>query len=282
MLFDLYRLQGREREFEQLALDYALRFETSPPIWKGLVAPMAPMDIPAISAALPGLLDARACAALRADLARATPQSTIRVDFSRIDIVDETGAQECAAVLAAAQKKKLAIQVSGVDRLIALLLDLNRATHARAAHWQFLLELYQLLGWQTEFEDLAVDYAVHFEVSPPSWVETAAASIVQAPEPASVDAGDALKLCGEISPANDSAFQAMEDYAAAHQTVVLDLSGLTRVDYASVSGFISLLMQWLGSGKTIILSGHHSLIHELFRVMGIDQLAQLRPAGVMS
>jgi len=44
-----------------------------------------------------------------------------------------------------------------------------------------------------------------------------------------------------------------------------------------VSQFISVLMQYHGSGKTITLCGHNALIHELFRVMGIDQLAQLVP-----
>jgi anti-anti-sigma regulatory factor len=279
MLFDLYRLQNRALEFEHLALDYALRFESSPPVWVGEASAIE-TETPAISAVLPGLLDARACASLRAELAPATAQSVIRLDFSNIHMVDETGAKECAAILASAQKKKWSVQLSGVDRLIALLLDLNRATHARAAHWQLLLELYQLLGWLEKFEDLAVDYAVHFEVSPPSWIETRAASIVQDNAPVAADNGDALHLAGDISPASDRAFEAMEAWAANHQTVVLDLSKLARVDYASVSHFISLLMQWLGSGKTIIINGHHTLIHELFRVMGIDQLAQLNPAGM--
>jgi anti-anti-sigma regulatory factor len=279
MLFDLYRIQGRVMEFEHLALDYALRSERSPPVWVG-DAQIAQTETPAVSASLPGLLDARACASLRAELAQAGAQAVIRLDFAQINMVDEAGAKECAAILASAPKKQWIVQVSGVDRLIALLLDLNRATHARAAHWQFLLELYQLLGWQEKFEDLAVDYAVHFEVSPPSWIDAAPASIVQTRVPAPVVDGEVLHLVGEISPANDQAFASMEAWAATHPSIVLDLSALTRIDYASVSHFISLLMQWLGNGKTIIINGHHALIHELFRVMGIDQLAQLNPAGV--
>jgi hypothetical protein len=34
MLFDLYAIQNREKEFERLALAYAMRFETSPPVWE--------------------------------------------------------------------------------------------------------------------------------------------------------------------------------------------------------------------------------------------------------
>jgi ABC-type transporter Mla MlaB component len=190
-------------------------------------------------------------------------------------MVDEAGADECARVLGAARKAKRKLQVSGVDRLIALLQDLIRATHSRGVHWLLLLELYQTLGQQEPFEDLAVDYAVRFEMSPPSWTEVQAAEVVQAPKAEPMD--DALRLSGEITPANDSALQQFGSYAATHSEVLVDLSQVTRVDYGSVSQFISVLMQCLGSGKSITLRGHNALIHELFRVMGIDQLAQLAP-----
>lgn len=278
MLFDLYCIQRREKEFEQLALDYAMRFETSPPVWQKMGsngAAGAPQQAEAASLELPGLLDKKAAAALRESIAGTDKKAVVRIDFSRIEMVDESGANECAQILSAARKAKRKLQVSGVDRLIALLQDLNRATHSRAVHWLLLLELYQILGQQDNFEDLAVDYAVRFEVSPPSWSEVQAAEVVQATPPEPVD--DALRLAGEITPANDSALQQFGSYAATHNDVLVDLTQVTRVDYGSVSQFISVLMQCLGSGKAITLRGHNALIHELFRVMGIDQLAQLIP-----
>lgn len=276
MLFDLYSIQNREKDFEQLALDYAMRFETSPPVWQklgGNAASAKPAQ--AATLELPGLLDKNATAALREGIAATDKKAVLRIDFSRIEMVDEAGADECATILGAARKAKRKLQVSGVDRLTALLQDLTRATHSRAPHWLLLLELYQTLGRQESFEDLAVDYAVRFEVSPPSWTEVQAAEVVQA-KPAE-PADDALRLSGEITPANDSALQQFGGYAATHAEVLVDLSQVTRVDYGSVSQFISVLMQCLGSGKSITLRGHNALIHELFRVMGIDQLAQLVP-----
>jgi len=279
MLFDLYCIQNREKEFEHLALDYARRFETSPPVWQKMMgengAASKPQQAETASLELPGLLDKNAAAALREGIAATAKNDAVRIDFSRIAMVDETGADECAQILSAARKAKRKLQVSGVDRLIALLQDLNRATHSRAVHWLLLLELYQTLGQQENFEDLAVDYAVRFEVSPPSWSEVQAAEVVQAKPAEPLD--DALRLAGEITPANDSALQQFGSYAATHNEVLVDLTQVTRVDYGSVSQFISVLMQCLGSGKTITLRGHNALIHELFRVMGIDQLAQLVP-----
>jgi len=277
MLFDLYCIQNREKEFEQLALDYAMRFETSPPVWQkiGGSCTAKPQQAQAASLELPSLLDKTATAALREGIGASAKNAAVRIDFSRIAMIDEAGADECAKILAAARKAKRKLQVSGVDTLIALLQDLNRATHSRAVHWLLLLELYQTLGLQENFEDLAVDYAVRFEVSPPSWSEVQAAEVIKAEPAEPLD--DALRLSGEITPANDSALQQFGSYAATHNEVLVDLSQVTRVDYGSVSQFIGVLMQCLGSGKTITLRGHNALIHELFRVMGIDQLAQLVP-----
>jgi ABC-type transporter Mla MlaB component len=277
MLFDLYCVQSREKEFEQLALDYAMRFETSPPVWQKLGGNSAakPLQAQATSLELPSLLDKTAVATLREGIDATPKNSAVRIDFSRIAMIDESGADECARTLAAARKAKRKLQVSGVDTLIALLQDLNRATHSRAVHWLLLLELYQTLGQQENFEDLAVDYAVRFEMSPPSWSEVQAAEVVKTAPAEPQD--DALRLSGEITPANDSALQQFGSYAATHSEVLVDLSEVTRVDYGSVSQFIGVLMQCLGSGKAITLRGHNALIHELFRVMGIDQLAQLAP-----
>ena len=277
MLFDLYCIQNREKDFEQLALDYAVRFESSPPVWQknngGGAAKTQKTEAAALE--LPGLLDKNAAATLRAGIAATDKKAVVLINFSRIEIVDESGADECAKILSDARKAKRKLQVSGVDRLIALLQDLNRATLSRAVHWLLLLELYQTLGQEALFEDLAVDYAVRFEVSPPSWSEVQAAVVVPSAPVEPLD--DALCLSGEITPSTDSALQQFGSYAATHNELLVDLSKVTRVDYASVSHFISVLMQCLGSGKPITLRGHNALIHELFRVMGIDQLAQLLP-----
>jgi anti-anti-sigma regulatory factor len=182
MLFDLYGIQNREKEFEQLALDYAMRFETSPPVWQKIGGNGAkPQQAQTTSLELPGLLDKKATATLREGIAATAKNAVMRIDFSGIAMVDEAGADECAKILAAARKAKRKLQVSGVDRLIALLQDLNRATHSRAVHWLLLLELYQTLGQEENFEDLAVDYAVRFEVSPPSWSDVQAAVIKKGP-----------------------------------------------------------------------------------------------------
>src|SRR5690606_34690348 len=48
MLFELYQAAGRRPEFESLAIDYASRFESSPPAWSDDLSP-PPSSFPASS-----------------------------------------------------------------------------------------------------------------------------------------------------------------------------------------------------------------------------------------
>ncbi|MDP2266498.1 MAG: hypothetical protein Q8J70_08125, partial [Thiobacillus sp.] len=106
MLFDLYCIQNREKDFEQLALDYAVRFESSPPVWQknngGGAAKTQQTEAAALE--LPGLLDKNAAATLRAGIAATDKKAVVRINFSRIEMVDESGADECAKILSDARK----------------------------------------------------------------------------------------------------------------------------------------------------------------------------------
>src|SRR5690606_15169150 len=64
MLFELYQAAGRRPEFESLAIDYASRFESSPPAWsEDLSPPPAPAEKKTLAAStivFPIKLDAQA------------------------------------------------------------------------------------------------------------------------------------------------------------------------------------------------------------------------------
>ena len=271
MLFDLYIAGNREADFEQLAVDYAVRFETSPPIWRPPVGVATTHNGADLQIELPGMLARSAADELARELATAPAGAMIAIDFSRIELVDEAGAETTAHNLERAILNTRKLRLVGAERLIALLADLTRAMQSKKAHWQLLLTLHQLLGQQEAFEDTAVDFAVHFEVSPPSWVEMAPVESV-----AAMPAGNGSALAGEITPANDFLISDQLDKAPPGE-LRIDLGDVTRIDYGSVSQLIGVLMEGLGQGKSVTFVGHNTLIHELFRVMGIDQLAQLEP-----
>lgn len=281
MLFDIYRLTGREREFEQLAEEFAVKFETSPPNLGKRQNGQSATAKPGKTLSFDANLDAGAGGRLKDELAAAGKSEIVLLDLSRITAMEAAGASRLAEGLASAKKSKAAIQVSGVSQLVETLKGKLNSDRGTSAWWLLLLAMYQLTGKQAEFEDLAVDYAVHFEVSPPSWESVKAAREVTTPASSQAISEDAFKLKGVVSEATQNQVAALIQFAQSRQEVAVDCSEVTRVDYAYVGSLISHLMQLLGSGKAITLQGQNSLVNELFRAMGIDQLARLEPAKLV-
>ncbi|NWG38684.1 MAG: STAS domain-containing protein [Hydrogenophilaceae bacterium] len=281
MLFDLYRLTGRDKEFEQLAEDYALKFETSPPNLGKNQNASSTVAKAGKTLSFDSKLDAASGGRLKDELTAAKKGDILLLDLSRITVLEAAGAAHLAEGLTGAKKSKATLQISGVSQLAENLKGKLNSDRGTSAWWLLLMAMYQLLGKQNEFEDLAVDYAVHFEVSPPSWENVRTAQEVAAPETPQASSNDAFKLKGVISETSQNQIAALIQFAQSRQEVAVDCSEVTRVDYAYIGSLISHLMQLLGSGKSIVLQGQNALINELFRAMGIDQLARLEPAKLV-
>lgn len=276
MLFDLYRLTAKKMEFEQLAMDYAVKFETSPPVWPDDEQMLEGIDTEVAVVALPRILDVPAAQHLMDRIGAAGKDTPLRLDFSQTSQTESTGAERVAQILNQTGKGKHKLQISGIKGLTQTLQAQTKAQTDQTGPWLLLLAVYQLLGRQEEFEDLAVNYAVCFEVSPPSWEAIAVAKeVVERPPVAT----DVCVWSGIISGEHDQAYRQLLDYALTRNPVVVDLSAVTRIDYASVSGLISALMNIFGNGKAIILQGQNSLVDALLQSMGVQQMAELRPAS---
>lgn len=281
MLFDLYRIGQREAEFEKLALEFAMRFESSPPVWKAREEKNGKDKGVSRPLVLPARLDGSIEKKLGMILANLQKDATLQLDFSHVGEIDQAGAQSMADMLTKSRKTQVKFQVSGASSIIELLKSRMQAEAGVQAYWQMLLAVYQLLGRQAEFEDLAVDFAVAFELSPPSWENVQAAQEVAAPVAEIETPADAFALKDVISEASQNQLAQLMRYAESRAAVVVDCSAVIRVDYGYVGNFIGQLMQLLGNGKTITLQGQNALVNELFRVMGIDQLANLVPAKLV-
>jgi anti-anti-sigma regulatory factor len=279
MLFDLYRLNHRETDFEKLALEFAMRFECSPPVWKGREGKNKKAKEISRPLVLPAELGGGIQEKMQLVLSNLQKDSILQLDFSHVQGIDQQGAQGIADMLTKTRKSKLRFQVSGSSTIIDLLKSRMQSEPAEQAYWQMLLAVYQLLGKQNEFEDLAIDFAVTFELSPPSWENVQAAQEVAAPE-AEIPK-DAFALKDVISEASQNQIAQLMTYAESHAEVVVDCSAVTRVDYGYIGNLIGQLMQLLGNGKTITLQGQNALVNELFRAMGIHQLANLVPAKLV-
>lgn len=285
MLFEIYQIQGEQRQFEELALEFVVKFERMAPIWSDAKVPGAKTGKSQAGSAaegyvsLTGMMTGASDSLFQSLIQAAQKGIGLRVDFSRLEGVDASGSRRLVETLRDLKKNGKKIIPIGAPRLVDLLKGLiGHGGEDEQAHWQLLLNLYQCQGLQAEFEDLAVEYAVAFEVSPPSWEPTAQCkpAMAVAEPPAAPHNEDAFYLSGVISTASEHQLQEMSQFAAVHDEVCLDMTDVPRVDFVSVGNFVTELARLSGSGKKVLIRNANEMIRALFSIMGVDQFATIQ------
>lgn len=286
MLFDLYQITGSETAFESVAIDYASRFETSPPTYNPFADAARSLDGSSLDAQFAGAIPTASLtgrldddAPSRAQLARAqapSPSPLVRFEFH--GIVDVT-APGCALLLDALQALRKAgreLVLAGADHLVAVLRPMlaigDRGTGA--APWLLLLELLLLTNREKDFEETAMDYCVTFEVSPPSFeAPQHAAAVSPATDPSS--AGDRFLLPAVMRGDGAALLAAIAAHAARHPILVLDCSRLVRIDYAAATALATHLRTLAADGREVVLRDLNHLAAALLRLLGVGEQVRL-------
>lgn len=279
MLFDLLRLTGQKAAFEALGIEYAQSFEKSPPGWHetDIAAPVAAkvMGTVPFRGELTGDNDA-GFAAVRQAFDR---HPHLRLDLAKVRRLDAAGCDRLLALLRQAHKSHGEIELLGSGHLDALLNDAIVPGQAQdQACWLLRIEVCQLHGQAEAFEELAINYAVTFEISPPSWEphrvkEATAPSLVLAAAEQLLSESYVIK--GDIKI---SRFSDLLAYAAANDPLLIDCSAVTRMDFVSAGALLNILTAVKRTGRQIVFRHPHYLLAELFRVVGLRAVADIVPA----
>lgn len=280
MLFDLYQVSGQQDLFDNLSIDYASTFETSPPPWNAPAMPAAASPdwagvIPTESFA--GVLDQHIAPQLERLRQLAAGSPALRLEFGRVRAVDAAG---CALLLEALRKLQalrrelILVDAAALASRIRAGIAIGRRDDTEAP-WLLLLELLQLLKREKEFEEIGMDYCVTFEVSPPSYaaphqVATAAAQQVAA-------SPDRFMLPPLIENQLGPLLPAIQRYADQYQTLVFDCSRLTRIDYACAIQLHASLQALAGDGRKIAFRDVNHLVTALLRLLGYANIARIYP-----
>ena len=292
MLFDLYQNASDRQEFDSLSMLFTVKFEQSPPAWaesgdsandprraqsrerKDFFAfkPTADGDIT-------GDIDKF--------VVFAESQGTVRVDAARVASVTAGDAALLAGAFQKLRKKHLPMWFNNFDGLAkGLRAAFNEtATEEQRPFWLLLFELYIVQGKMNEFEELGLEYAVAFEMSPPNWetyintVAASAAKIALPPSKAEAaaaalpEAGYALK--GVISSASSNQVAELNAYAASRAEVVVDMSKVLRVEFGYTSTLFDVVKAIQLAGKRVILTNLNELNAALLEALGVNRYAIL-------
>lgn len=286
MLFDLYQLMNNSQAFNELSMQFVVKFERSAPIWKTAAAPLPVKKADAVHKDLISLGNRLAASKQMEKLCQlAQGGGSARVSVCDITEVELSGCKLMLDGLHSCRKMGKSIQIDGVDHLIATLkkhiIADGHGDDDRLA-WLLLFELYQWLGREAEYEDLAIEYAVTFEISPPAWeVITAPLAVSQAKtqptsevKPETVGE-EAFALSGVISESSQSRLNELISYAENKQEVRINMADVTRVDFVAVGNFMGTLINLTQAGKKVLILEANEMVRALFYMMGIQEFATL-------
>ncbi len=293
MLLDLHQALGDRAAFEALALEYAARFESSPPGWSEQLGAQASVARPPAANGVavidfPVMLDATIAAQVDAIVSASARRRETNVDFGRVEAVDGPAAEALLKLFRHFEKSPGALVVRGAESLFAAAsasIESGRRDPSEAG-WMLALHALRVLGRQQAFEDLSIEYCVTYEVSPPSWepigerIRTAGPAAPAAPGAAPAEAprpeASAFALRGDVLGRMQAELQALRAHAASRGDVVVDCRGLRRMEFVAAGDLLNEIVALRSAGKQVLFVEPNYLVYALMLVMGIQDLAEIR------
>lgn len=285
MLLDLHQVSGKQADFEELAVGYASRFETSPPAWtarqpRSQAQAQASAHAAGSTPAVPfsGKLNGGCEKQIERIRNLAEKHRSLRLEFAKVTEVDPPGCRLLLAALRKLQKSGHDLVLVGASELadrIRSIIEVGRRDDTEEC-WLLLLEVLQLLNRESEFEELSIDYCVTFEVSPPAFVAPPK-SIVTAPTGSSASQSEHFMMPALVSGQVDELILAIAAYSDEHDPAIIDCSCLERMDFSAASRLLTGLSPFCTSGKVVEFHHVNHLISVLLDVIGLGEIIRIIP-----
>ena len=285
MLFDLYQITNNLAAFEHLSIEYASKFETSPPVWKNSLqntdASLAVAESTTPSVSFTSQLDGSIIKLLEKVQILSKQSKNLRLDFARVKEVDPVGCGLLLRTLKNLKKTGHDLTLIGAQDFadkIRAILEVGRRDETEAP-WLLLLEILQLLHFESVFEETSIDYCITFEVSPPSFEAPKNKVITMFPELHAIDElSDRFMMPPVIEGKTDNLISQIAAHAEFHKLVILDCSKLERVEFGASAQLLSGLVPIAGRKGTLIqFHDVNYLVTYLFNAMGLKNVAAIFP-----
>jgi len=319
-LFDLYRATGRQDRFETAAIEFAGRFGRSAPQWFSIPEAVGRMNLPAAPAGggaqsadwnCPSTFGTQTLAALNAALARA-PQPW-RLNWGKLTSIDEAAVEPLTKLFAQWADQPVQLRFMAPEMLEKAL---QTATPSGGKQvdpiwWRLRMELLRIMHRPDEFELVALDYCVTYEVSPPSWDSarceykplqadgsymaghTIIGEAFRDSAPSSVGAGygdtqvaamnsqmtnvSTVELAGQILGDATEALDTLESRLLGADIMVISCARLIRIDFSAAGTLLNWVTARQTEGRQVQFSEVHRLVAAFFNVIGISEHARVTP-----
>lgn len=330
-LFDYYRAMNLPQQFDNLAVTFAQKFGLSAPQWYSLpdkvatflaaqkiaVAAQANTETdaateeantsesatpePAYGWVAPESIDGDAVAQLRVEILQ-MPRPWV-MDWSQVNNLTPEGADHLGHLLRQWAQERLEIHWTGADRLIEVLTELA-PTGSRSvdpAYWMLHLDVLRMCNDPIQFDEIAIDYCVTYELSPPSWeptvcqvrlntdgvsprsrslthVSKVTTSFVESQFSSEVEFVQiaTLNLSGQLIGDISSTLAQLDSQLGASVSLDIDCQHLLRVDFIAAGDLLNWVLARRAEKRSVMFNNPHRLIALFFGAMGINEHAQVK------
>lgn len=266
LLLELHEFEGSQTEFEQRALAYAERFETSPPPWQYAETMSAHVSVDTLPALrFRGKLSASSEAMLGHLFQMGCRHRCFRLEFVHVTEVDLAGCGALLRTLTSWQSAGCEVNLSNADAVAEKIRGLIQPGRRDAddTGWRLLMELLWMMQAAPAYEATCVDYSTTYEVSPPS-----PRSGIANPQDAKAErASQAFVMPAAIEMPIDALLMAIDTDAQGHERMVLDCAGLRRVDFNAAAPLLAGLNR-LATIKPVELRHTSFLVSVLLQLVG--------------
>ena len=321
-LLDLYRATHNRAGFDRAVKEFAIYFDNVVPVWapigdaRGADGGVAP-PVPAVGVAAaasypdsdaiwesPSELTAQAMENLREAMA-ANPMPW-HLGWSRLVRITPGAMPLLAGLFSSLCDEPVVLRFSGMDRLVQALRAMMPSGDRSVppAWWAVRLNVLRTMQLQDEFELVALDYCVTYEVSPPAWekarcqfADVAAANANTAPmrvetgdwgtgfnleptAPMGLEAGTAStrKLRGLVQGDATQALAGLDEGGRRPgDRIIVACDELVRVDFSAAGSILNWVAMRQSEGCHVQFRDVHRLVAAFFNVIGISEHARVVP-----
>jgi hypothetical protein len=318
-LFDLYRATGQQDRFETAAIDFAGRFGRSAPQWFSIPEAVSRMHSAPAAAAnavqppanwtCPATMGTQTVAAMTIALAKATPPW--RLSWVKLNTIDGAAVESLNRLFTQWTSQPVQLRFIGAEKLEKVLIDATPAgdKNVNPAWWKLRMEVLRVMHRPDEFELVALDYCVTYEVSPPSWESArceykplqADGSYVAGHTDAGEDFRDSqgsalsmgysdtnagggnskmsnistVELAGQIIGDALDALNMLDFKMGEADVMVISCARLIRIDFSAAGSVLNWVTARHAEGRQVQFVEVHRLVGAFFNVIGISECARV-------
>ena len=138
-----------------------------------------------------------------------------------------------------------------------------------------MLELLQWLRDDKAFDDRALEFAIAFEVSPPSWepppdIEPAAQPVEEAGAAQASEESDMLVWSGTLTGSSDPQLAKLALFREGRHAVAIDMTAVERIDFVFAGALLNAVSRTESQRKSVQIIGASPIIRALLLLIGIS------------